>query len=284
MTYFRQPPLPFLGNKRNHLKNIKSVVDMMFFSGSINKETIFLDVFGGSGLISHNLKFWYPNNEVIYNDFDNYQARLSIVEETEIIRQKSLDICGYYKKGISMQMSKVQKNEIIKILEKYNVLDTITLSTYYCFSSNYYFDRQSLYKNIKYIRIPKLPIQYKDYLKGVEIVGMDFIDLLERYKNVENKLLILDPPYLQTEIGNYKQHFTLKQFINLFKYVKKPYLMFGSEKSDILDFLDFFKDYNTCFNDFEIIRQLSCNKGGFSHIQDKFDYMIYNQQKNLFSS
>ena len=57
-----------MGNKKNMLKHIKQVLQDMQRDGYINDETIFLDVFGGSGLISHNIKQWYPKNRVIWND------------------------------------------------------------------------------------------------------------------------------------------------------------------------------------------------------------------------
>ena len=36
-----------------------------------SKRHDFLDVFGGSGLVAHNLKMWYPNNRDIWNDQDS---------------------------------------------------------------------------------------------------------------------------------------------------------------------------------------------------------------------
>lgn len=69
---YKTAPLPFMGQKRNFLKKIKAVLS----EKKIDKDTVFIDVFGGSGLIAHNVKTWYEDNEVIWNDFDNYQERL----------------------------------------------------------------------------------------------------------------------------------------------------------------------------------------------------------------
>lgn len=66
----------------------------MLLNKEIKQDTIFLDVFGGSGLLSHNLKRWYPHNEVVWNDFDNYQARLNnapITQELKDELERSFD-------------------------------------------------------------------------------------------------------------------------------------------------------------------------------------------------
>lgn len=89
---YNQPPLPFMGNKRNMLKHIKAVLETMQEDGQIDSETIFIDCFGGSGLISHNIKQWYPSNRVIWNDYDNYQERLNHLDTTEQLRQEMAKI------------------------------------------------------------------------------------------------------------------------------------------------------------------------------------------------
>ena len=67
--HYLSAPLPFVGQKR------------MFASEFINvlkqypDDAIFVDLFGGSGLLSHITKCQKPNAEVIFNDFDNYRHR-----------------------------------------------------------------------------------------------------------------------------------------------------------------------------------------------------------------
>lgn len=89
---YKQPPLPFMGNKRNMLKHIKAVLETMQEDGQIDSETIFIDCFGGSGLVSHNIKQWYPSNRVVWNDYDNYQERLNHLDTTEQLRQEMAKI------------------------------------------------------------------------------------------------------------------------------------------------------------------------------------------------
>ena len=42
--------------------------------------TVFVDLFGGSGLLSHITKYYHPESRVIYNDFDNYRHRINNIE------------------------------------------------------------------------------------------------------------------------------------------------------------------------------------------------------------
>ena len=37
------------------------------------EDTVFVDLFGGSGLLSHIAKRSKPDATVVYNDFDNYR-------------------------------------------------------------------------------------------------------------------------------------------------------------------------------------------------------------------
>ena len=76
MKNYTQAPLPFQGQKRRFLKPFKSALN------GFSSTATYVDLFGGSGLLSHTVKEMYPNAKVIYNDFDNYSERLSNVEKT----------------------------------------------------------------------------------------------------------------------------------------------------------------------------------------------------------
>ena len=60
-------PLPFVGQKRMFAKEFKKVLEQ-FSDG-----TTFVDLFGGSGLLSHITKSEKPHSKVVYNDFDGYR-------------------------------------------------------------------------------------------------------------------------------------------------------------------------------------------------------------------
>lgn len=275
---YTKPPLPFMGNKRNMLKHIKQVLETMRADGEIDGESIFIDVFGGSGLVAHNIKQWYPHNQVLWNDYDNYQKRLDHIAQTESLR------AWIYEKarGIEYQntLPKEIKQEIlahIHALEtqgEYN--DYTAISSYLLFSGNYARDFIDLSKRTFYKHISATRLSAQGYLDGVERVSLDFIDLLDSYKSYKNKCLILDPPYLQTQVGNYKDHFSLGQFFSLIERVQRPYLFFGSDRSDIIEAFEYLKRYHKelagwTFNSAYLL-------GG-----NNTDYIIYPEGRSLFS-
>ena len=64
-------PLPFVGQKRMYIKDFKEVLKQF------PDDAVYVDLFGGSGLLSHITKWEKPDATVIYNDFDNYSQRLN---------------------------------------------------------------------------------------------------------------------------------------------------------------------------------------------------------------
>lgn len=76
---YNTSPLPFQGQKRTFIKKFKE---------SLNKypeNAIFVDLFGGSGLLSNTVKELKPTAKVIYNDYDNFTERLEAIPTTNEI-------------------------------------------------------------------------------------------------------------------------------------------------------------------------------------------------------
>jgi adenine-specific DNA methylase len=67
---FVQAPLPFQGQKRRHIREFTRLITEL-------RPAVVVDLFGGSGLLSHTAKRANPASRVIYNDFDNYCGRLA---------------------------------------------------------------------------------------------------------------------------------------------------------------------------------------------------------------
>lgn len=275
---YNKPPLAFMGNKKNMLKHIKQVLQYMQGDGYINDETIFLDVFGGSGLISHNIKQWYPKNRVIWNDYDNYQKRLDGISDTEILRAKIYEVFDI--NNTKEKATQAQKQEILYFIKDFeskgHYVDYVSLSTYLLFCGNYADSLESLSKHGFYNRVAKEALNAKGYLQGVGRVQQDFKALLDSYSHIQNKLLILDPPYLQTQIGNYKDCFKLGQFFELIQRVSKPYIFFGSENSDIIESFEYLKAHN------KELEGYAYNNAYLS--MGKKDYILYPQGRSLFEN
>ena len=276
---YNQPPLPFMGNKRNMLKHIKAVLETMQEDGQIDRETIFIDCFGGSGLISHNIKQWYPSNRVIWNDYDNYQERLNHLDTTEQLRQEIEKITNDTDTPYKDKLHTHTKEKILTLLQDKAqsgaFIDYTTISTYLLFSGNYVTNYQELAKYTFYNGIASKPLNNKGYLAGVERTQADFIDLLESYKDITNKCLILDPPYLQTQKGNYNDSFQLAQFFNLIERVQKPYIFFGSHRSDIMPCFAYLSKYHKELANYTY-------KQASLALNDT-DYIIYPSPRSLFN-
>lgn len=276
---YTKPPLPFMGNKRNMLKHIKQVLETMRADGEIDRESVFIDVFGGSGLVAHNIKQWYPRNQVLWNDYDNYQKRLDHIAQTESLRAWIYEkVCvGEYQNALPKHIKQEILAHIHALETQGEYIDYTTLSTYLLFSGNYARDFIELSKGTFYKRISVTRLSAQGYLHGVERVSLDFIDLLDSYKHIKNKCLILDPPYLQTQVGNYMAHFSLGQFFSLIERVQRPYLFFGSDRSNIIEAFEYLKRYHKelagyTFNSAYLL-------GG-----NNTDYIIYPEGRSLFST
>lgn len=59
-------------------------------------------------------------------------------------------------------------------------------------------------KEILYNTVKQTDYIADGYLDGVEIVKADYRELFAQYKDVENTVFLVDPPYLSTEVGAYK--------------------------------------------------------------------------------
>ena len=79
-------PLPFQGQKRMFAKEYIKVLQQ-FPDGAT-----FVDLFGGSGLLSHIAKCQKPNSTVVYNDFDGYRNRLESIPVTNALLDELREI------------------------------------------------------------------------------------------------------------------------------------------------------------------------------------------------
>ncbi|WP_035084251.1 DNA adenine methylase [Aquimarina latercula] len=223
-------PLPFQGQKRNLAKQFKA---------ALNKRTppkVYVDLFGGSGLLSRIAKDVHPQATVVYNDYDNYRQRIQHIPATNRvlndIRKMVVDLPA------KTRIPQIIKNKIIERIEQETgYLDYITLSTYLLFSMNFVnsleeLKKQTFYNRVRHTEIPEA----KDYLKGLEVVFYDYRELFERYNGSDQVVFIVDPPYLSTDCGSYKNYWKLKEHLDVLKVLKGGrYIYFTSNKSNVVE-------------------------------------------------
>ena len=149
-------------------------------------DAVYVDLFGGSGLLSHIVKHEKPGATVVYNDYDNYRRRLANVSRTNALLadlRKLAGGCARYK-----LIPKDIREAILERLEQEEAtgfVDYITLSSSLLFSMKYCTSlaglrKESFYNNIKKTDYPPCD----DYLQGLEITSCDYRELFGRYKDV----------------------------------------------------------------------------------------------------
>lgn len=232
MTY-NAAPLPFQGQKRNFIKKFKEELKQF------PNDAIYVDLFGGSGLLSHTIKTEKPNARVIYNDFDNYSERLNNIERTNnlIADIRTILKSVETKKRVPEDLKK-QVLKRIKTEEQTGYIDYITVSAALLFSGNYAFCYDDLARQTFYKRVLKGFYKANGYLDGIEVVNKDYKELIKIYEAFDNVIFILDPPYLSTDGTSYtnNNYWKLTDYLNIVKKLyNKRYIYFTSNKSQIVE-------------------------------------------------
>ena len=106
---YTSAPLPFQGQKRRFVKAFKNAL----YNIEIKSIRLIIDLFGGSGLLSHTAKWTLPETRVIYNDYDNYHVRIENITTTNRLLSKIRCITKKIPSG--QRLSKETKREIFDI-------------------------------------------------------------------------------------------------------------------------------------------------------------------------
>lgn len=243
---YKNAPLPFQGQKRFFVEHYKKALLEMNKTKEI--KTI-VDLFGGSGLLSHTAKQVLPECRVIYNDFDNYHQRIKNIPKTNLLLE---DLRKLVKNETEdKRISDVVKTQIVKRIrdeeQEVGYVDFITISGSLLFSSNYATNIDELAKQSFYNRIKKSNYEPANgYLEGLDILRQDYRVLYERYKNRGDVVFVIDPPYLSTDVSTYRNYWKLADYLDVLKTLKgSSFIYFTSNKSQIVELLDWFNiNYN----------------------------------------
>lgn len=139
-------PLPFVGQKRMFAKEFIKVLKQY------PDNTVFVDLFGGSGLLSHITKRQRPDATVVYNDFDNYRNRLVNIPNTNRLLADLREIV------VGVPRHKVVKGEQRELIferieqeeKEHGYVDYITVSSSIMFSMKYKMSLDGLRKEALY--------------------------------------------------------------------------------------------------------------------------------------
>lgn len=269
-------PLPFVGQKRMFAKEFIKVLEQF------PDNAVFVDLFGGSGLLSHIAKRQKPNAKVVYNDFDNYRYRLEAIPNTNalladirkfadgIARHKAID--GEARERIFERLEQEQRTN--------GYIDFITISSSLLFSMKYVSTIEEMRKETLYNNIRKSDyLPCTDYLQGIEVVSCDYKELFELYKDVPNVVFLVDPPYLSTEVGTYNMYWKMSDYLDVLTVLKEhAFVYFTSNKSSIVELCEWLGNNQTIGNPFARCRKVEFN-ATMNYNATYTDMMFYTEQK-----
>ena len=236
MKNFNQSPLPFQGQKRRFQTSFKEALK------GFGNAPMFVDLFGGNGLLSHWVKEMYPDATVIYNDFDDYHLRLANINRTNALLAEFRVILADTPND--KVVSKEAKAAILKAIKREEKLtgyiDYVTISSSLLFSMNYAMsyaemEKQTMYNVVRLNDYQPAP----EYLQGVEVVKMDYRELFDRWKHITGVVFLVDPPYLSTDCSTYSNYWKLANYLDVLSVLKgTSYFYFTSNKSSIIELTD----------------------------------------------
>lgn len=247
MKNYTQAPLPFQGQKRKFLKEFKEALN------GFSSTATYVDLFGGSGFLSHTVKQHFPQANVVYNDFDGYSYRLENAENTNAILRDFRTILSEVPD--TQRVAGAYRDQIIERIKKEpGFVDYITLSSSILFSMNYATNIEEVEKQTLYNNVRQSEYQSDGYLEGVHRVKKDYRDLFSEYRNKPNVVYLLDPPYLSTDVSSYskKDYWKLADYLNVLKCIEDTsYFYFTSNKSQIIELCDWMETNGYCKNPFD---------------------------------
>ncbi len=264
-------PLPFQGQKRMFAKEYIKVLQQ-FPDG-----TTFVDLFGGSGLLSHIAKCQKPNSTVVYNDFDGYRQRLERISQTnELLEELRAIVDIPRSKPILGEVRKRVLDCIRKHEQKYGYVDYITLSASLLFSMKYAtcfaeMEKETLYNRVKSTKYPLCT----DYLDGLTITSCDYKEVFDKYKDVPNVVFLVDPPYLSTDSKTYRMYWKLSDYLDVLTILAgHRFIYFTSNKSSIVELCEWIGKNRLIGNPFENCHRREFN-AHMNYSASYTDIMIY---------
>lgn len=250
-------PLPFVGQKRMFAREFIKVLKRYL------ENTVFVDLFGGSGLLSHIAKCQKPDATVIYNDFDGYRIRLQHIPQNNRLLAdlrkmvegvpKHSCIRGELRERIFARLEQEER--------KVGYIDFITITSGLMFSMKYKLSiaemrKEALYNNLRKTDYPPC----NDYLEGITVVSCDYKEVFRRYKDLPNVVFLVDPPYLSTEVGTYSMYWRLSDYLNVLTILSgHRFIYFTSNKSSIVELCEWMGKNPTVGNPFSKCHKVEFN-------------------------
>jgi 16S rRNA G966 N2-methylase RsmD len=269
---FTTAPLPFMGQKRKFLKQFKTALKQY------PDNAVYVDLFGGSGLLSHTVKSVYPDAKVIYNDFDNFRERLENIDKTnQLIEGLRAILSDYPKDSRIIGRTRDSVISCVKLAHEGGYVDYITLSSSILFSMKYVLSFEALEKETLYNCVRKSNYSGVGYLEGIEVVSKCYKELFGNHKDTVNVVFLVDPPYLSTDAGTYKSYWKLRDYLDVLQVLDGTnYFYFTSNKSSIIELCEWIETKTPMSNPFTGAAVESMN-ATVNYNSSYTDIMLYKQ-------
>lgn len=257
MKEYLAAPLPFVGQKRRFAKSFKTVLK------GFSDKTVFVDLFGGSGILSHIAKHERPEAIVIYNDYDNYRLRIKNVDQTNVLLNDLRTMLKNLPREKRIINSEIRNCILQRVKDeelKNGYVDYITISTSLLFSMQYVCNFEDLSNLPLYNNVKQSDYNCDGYLEGVNIVCCDYKVLYQQYKDDPNVVFFVDPPYLSTEAGTYKMYWRLTDYLDVLQVLNKTsFVYFTSNKSSIIELCEWLGKQPLKDNPFRKSQKIECD-------------------------
>ena len=261
-----------MGQKRMFAKEFIKVL------GQFPDSTVFVDLFGGSGLLSHITKCVRSDAVVVYNDFDNYRQRLANIPATNALLSDLRQIVAGVprNKRITGEAREKVLGRLAREEKEYGYVDYITLSSSLLFAMKYVLSLEDMKKETLYNTIRQTDYsKAEDYLEGITVTCEDYKEVFKRYKDVPGVVFLVDPPYLSTEVGTYKMYWCLADYLDVLNVLKgHAFVYFTSNKSSILELCDWMGRNPFLGNPFRECRKVEFN-ASVNYNSKYTDMMLY---------
>lgn len=275
---YMSAPLPFVGQKRMFAREYIKVLEQF------PDCTVFVDLFGGSGLLSHISKRMRPDATVVYNDFDNYRQRLENIPRTNLLlsdfRRLAEGVPRH--KPITGEAREMIYDRIDREEKEWGYVDYITVSSSLMFSMKYKMSLDGMRKEVLYNNIRKTDYSLcDDYLEGLEIASRDYREVFNEYKGMPGVVFLVDPPYLSTDVTTYSMYWKLSDYLDVLTILQgHPFVYFTSNKSAIIELCTWLGKNRMLGNPFE-----GCVKSEFNarmnYSAGYTDIMLYKRNEKV---
>lgn len=268
-----QAPLPFEGQKRMFVKEFIKVLQLY------DNHVTIVDLFGGSGLLSNVSRHYKPDAKIVFNDYDYYTERLLNIDRTNLLLRDIRKLTVGLSKH-SLIPKTIKEKIIVRIKEEENTgyVDYITLSSNLLFSAKYTTSFEQLSKESMYNNVRLGNYTEEGYLEGIEVVHDDYQKIYNQYKDVDDVLFLVDPPYLSTDVKTYKMSWKLADYLNVLTILNdRPFIYFTSNKSSILELCEWIGENRVRNNPFAKAIKVTCNEH-LNFNSSYLDIMLYLKQ------